>query len=168
MLQANIFDCLSFYPYSIAPWDFIINIEHYQSYKKYKAFIVQVAIWINCVCDHFLARGGASFTPRTLHPEHLCDARVSTLLHWPLEKMHTEVSVSQWRQEASNLTQRLYDNLLTKVISSLNNVFKSWCYPLLVHNILNADFYGILAFHFIANRRGKMHLNNLLWKFTLY
>ena len=137
-----------------------------------KAFIVRIAIRINCVCDHFLARGGASHyaervTPRSsLWCAHY--ARVSTLLHWPLEKMHTEVSVSQHWPEASNLTQRLYDNVLTKIILSLN----IQCLKIVMIIFTRAQhsqcrFYGILSFHLIANRVGEMHHNNLLWK-TLF
>ena len=131
------------------------------------------AIWINCVCDHFLARGGAShYTERvTLRESLWCAyyARVSALLHWPLEKMHTEVSVSQPWPEASNLTQRLYDNVLTNIFLKSLNI---QCLKIVMIIFTRAQhsqcrFYGILSFHLIANRMWKMHHNNLLWQ-TLY
>ena len=77
--------------------------------------------------------------------------------------MHTEVSVSQFWPEANNLTQRLYDNVLTKIILSLN----IQCLKIVMIIFTRAQhpkcrIYGILLFHLIANREREMHHNNPL------
>ena len=127
------------------------------------------AIWINCMCDHFLARGGASHITRARYTQHLCDervtslwraqcARVSTDLHWPLENAHRGF---QCLGRERVIWQRLDDNILTKIISVLTlNVFNSWWYSLLVHNACKEVLEEFCHFILLL-LEDKMHQNNI-------